>query len=55
MYDLKYDFKQFNDVMSVYMDVLVQKSTAKLPVSFIVFIHIARQVAFAVDPECQSI
>ena len=29
MYDLKYDFKQFNDVMSVYMDVLVQKSTAK--------------------------
>ena len=29
MYNLKYDFKQYNEVMSVYMDVLVEKSTAQ--------------------------
>lgn len=29
MYDLKYDFKQFNDAMSVYMDVLTEKSRIK--------------------------
>lgn len=29
MYNLKYDFKQYNDVMSVYMDVLVKNSATQ--------------------------
>lgn len=29
MYNLKYDFRQYNEVMSVYMDILVEKSTVQ--------------------------